>query len=170
MLKDGPLRKKLTDHGLSAAGSRQLLVQRHTEWITLWNANCDATKPKTKGELKREMDVWERSQGGQARPRENHLNGAQIKDKDFDGAAWSNKHDGDFRTLIENARRKVVKPFANGNGESSTGTTPTTDVEMGSATPEVGLKPSSLPTREILPEKSRFFREDDGEEDINPPS
>lgn len=118
------------------------------------------------------MDVWERTQGGQARPRENHLQGAQIKDKDFDSAAWSSKHDGDFKSLIESARRKVVKPFANGNGngEASSGTTPTTtDVEMESANPEVVVNPSSLPMRETSPEKRGVFQEDEVE-DAHPPS
>lgn len=106
MMKDVPLRKKLTDAGLSAAGSRQLLQQRYSEWITLWNANCDATKPKSKGELKREMDVWERTQGGRAM---GSTAGSHIRDKDFDGSAWSTKHDGDFKNLIANARKKIAK-------------------------------------------------------------
>ena len=103
MVKDNALRKKLTDLGISATGSRQLMERRYTEWVTLWNANCDATKPKTKGELKRDLEMWERTQGGRASI---STAGAQIRDKDFDGAAWSSKHDDSFRQLIANARRK----------------------------------------------------------------
>jgi E3 ubiquitin-protein ligase RAD18 len=103
MVKDNALRKKLTDLGISAAGSRQLMERRYTEWVTLWNANCDATKPKTKGELKRDLEVWEKTQGGRASASNM---GAQIRDKDFDGVAWSSKHDDSFRQLIANARRK----------------------------------------------------------------
>jgi E3 ubiquitin-protein ligase RAD18 len=111
-LKDTALRKKLTDLGLSAVGSRQLLEKRYTEWVTLWNANCDATRPKSKGELKRELDIWERTQGGMTQASSSTQNpGAQIKNKDFDSAAWSSKHDDSFRDLIAAARKKVaVRP------------------------------------------------------------
>jgi E3 ubiquitin-protein ligase RAD18 len=110
MVKDNLLRKKLSDLGLSAGGSRQLLEKRYTEWVTLWNANCDATKPKSKSELRRELDIWERTQGSKAGSSKQDL-GAQIKEKDFDGQAWSSRHDDSFRQLIANARKKAaVKP------------------------------------------------------------
>jgi E3 ubiquitin-protein ligase RAD18 len=106
-VKDQALKKKLVDMGLSAAGPRQLLERRFTEWVTLWNANCDATHPKSKTELRRELDVWDRTLG-----RNNvSLPGAQIKDKDFDGKGWSTTHDTDFKALIAKARSKVpAKP------------------------------------------------------------
>ena len=110
MVKDNILRKKLADLGLSAGGTRQQLEKRYTEWVTLWNANCDATKPKGKGELKRELDVWERTQGSRAGSSKQD-SGSQIREKDFDGQAWSSRHDDTFRQLIANARKKVpVKP------------------------------------------------------------
>ncbi|TVY75648.1 Postreplication repair E3 ubiquitin-protein ligase rad18 [Lachnellula suecica] len=111
MVKDVPLRKKLTDQGLSAAGSRQMLERRYAEWITLWNSNCDARIPKGKNELRRELEVWEKTQGGRASATVNP--GAQIKEKDFDGKAWASQHDDSFRDLIANARRKLPpKPVA----------------------------------------------------------
>jgi E3 ubiquitin-protein ligase RAD18 len=110
MVKDNVLRKKLLDLGLSAGGTRQLLEKRYTEWVTLWNANCDATKPKSKGELRRELDIWERAQGSRAGSSKQDL-GSQIREKDFDSQAWSSKHDDSFRQLIANARKKAaVKP------------------------------------------------------------
>jgi E3 ubiquitin-protein ligase RAD18 len=110
MVKDNILRKKLADLGLSAGGTRQQLEKRYTEWVTLWNANCDATKPKGKGELKRELDVWERTQGSRAGSSKQD-SGSQIREKDFDGQAWSSRHDDTFRQLIANARKKApVKP------------------------------------------------------------
>lgn len=106
-LKDNALRKKLADQGITASGPRQLMERRYTEWVTLWNANCDSLSPKGKGDLKRELDIWERTQGGKANTagREQIL-GAQIKDKDFDGKAWAQKNDEAFRELIAQARRK----------------------------------------------------------------
>jgi E3 ubiquitin-protein ligase RAD18 len=110
MVKDNILRKKLADLGLSTGGTRQQLEKRYTEWVTLWNANCDATKPKGKGELKRELDIWERTQGSRVGISKQD-SGAQIREKDFDGQAWSTMHGDTFRQLIANARKKAaVKP------------------------------------------------------------
>jgi E3 ubiquitin-protein ligase RAD18 len=110
MVKDNILRKKLADLGLSTGGTRQQLEKRYTEWVTLWNANCDATKPKGKVELKRELDVWERTQGSRVGISKQD-SGAQIREKDFDGQAWSTMHGDTFRQLIANARKKAaVKP------------------------------------------------------------
>ncbi|KAK5658231.1 hypothetical protein OQA88_2206 [Cercophora sp. LCS_1] len=106
MLNDTKLRKKMTELGLSAAGSRQTLEARHKEWITLWNANCDSAHPKGRRELLQDLDVWERTVGTRASTatRAAHV-GAQIKDKNFDGAAWAAKHDTSFKDLIANARK-----------------------------------------------------------------
>lgn len=106
MVKDNILRKKLADLGLSTGGTRQQLEKRYTEWVTLWNANCDATKPKGKSELKRELDIWERTQGSRAGGSKQD-SGAQIREKDFDGQAWSSMHGDTFRQLIANARKKA---------------------------------------------------------------
>lgn len=106
MLKDQALRKKLSELGLSTAGARPLLERRHQEWITLWNANCDSARPKKRAELMRDLDVWERTVGGRAPAMTKaSVLGAQIKDKEFDGAAWATRHDDSFRDLIANARR-----------------------------------------------------------------
>lgn len=110
MLKDNALRKKLTDLGLSTIGSRTLLEKRHKEWITLWNANCDAAKPKKRTELMRDLDMWERTQGGKAPMGGRSIReAAVIKDKDFDGQAWATKHEDSFKDLIESARQNRKK-------------------------------------------------------------
>jgi E3 ubiquitin-protein ligase RAD18 len=106
MVKDNALRKKLGDMGISAAGSRQLMERRYTEWVTLWNANCDSKIPKGKGELKRELDVWERTQGGGAPVASRMNTGGNIRDKDFDGLAWSKNNDESFKQLVAEARKK----------------------------------------------------------------
>ena len=111
MMKEAALRKKLGEMGISASGNKPLMERRYTEWITLWNANCDSRKPKTKGELKRELEVWERTQGGRAQTSTyGQHSGTQVKDKDFDGKAYSSTHDDSFRKLIANARKKTAKP------------------------------------------------------------
>jgi E3 ubiquitin-protein ligase RAD18 len=116
-LKDAALRKKLADQGISSSGSRQLMERRYTEWVTLWNANCDSKNPKGKSELRRDLDLWERTQGGRAVVswKEQEI-GSQIRDKDFDGKAWAEKNDEAFKQLIANARRK---PAAKASSSSS---------------------------------------------------
>ncbi|KAL1961129.1 hypothetical protein VTO42DRAFT_3074 [Malbranchea cinnamomea] len=100
LLKEQDLRKKLRELGIPDFGNRQLLQRRHTEWINLWNANCDSKTPKSKRELLKELDIWERSQGGQASAGSN-----KVMRKDFDGSAWSAAHMEDYRRLIADARR-----------------------------------------------------------------
>lgn len=105
-MKDNVLRKKLAEHNLVTWGTRQEMQRRFTEWVTLWNANCDATHPKSKSELRSELDVWERTQGAQAQ--HSSLNpGAQIRSKEFDRDAWSSQNDGSFKQLIADARKKA---------------------------------------------------------------
>ncbi|TDZ14722.1 Postreplication repair E3 ubiquitin-protein ligase rad18 [Colletotrichum orbiculare MAFF 240422] len=108
MLKDIHLRKKMVDLGLATTGSRVHLERRHKEWITLWNANCDSARPKKRIELLHDLDVWERTQGSRA-PVFNARPGAAVKDKEFDGAAWSAKHGSSFKDLVANARNSAKK-------------------------------------------------------------
>ncbi len=110
MLKESQLRKKLQELGISAVGGRQVLERRHKEWMTIWNANCDSLHPRRKADLLHDLDVWERTMGTRAptSSRSIHL-GAQIKDKDFDGAAWAARHDTSFKDLITSARKNKFK-------------------------------------------------------------
>ncbi|PSR90606.1 hypothetical protein BD289DRAFT_357377, partial [Coniella lustricola] len=111
ILNETKLRRKLSDLGIPSWGSRLLLEKRHREWVMIWNANCDSKQPKTKRELLQELDTWERTQGGHASTMSLAANlGAQIKDKDFDGAGWSAKHNNSFTYLISQARRSQKKP------------------------------------------------------------
>jgi E3 ubiquitin-protein ligase RAD18 len=106
MFKDQALRKKLSDLGISNQGPRILLERRHKEWMTIWNSNCDAARPRKRHELLHDLDVWERTQGGRAPTTGRSVqNAAIIKDKDFDGAAWAAKHDTSFKDLIADAKR-----------------------------------------------------------------
>lgn len=103
LLKETATRKKMDELGLPSFGSKQLMVRRHTEWVNLWNANCDSSHARTKRELLNDLDTWERTQGGRA-PMSNQGHG--IMKKDFDGTGWAHKHNDDFSRLIADARRK----------------------------------------------------------------
>jgi E3 ubiquitin-protein ligase RAD18 len=106
LFKETLLRKKMKELGIPDWGPRALLQRRHTEWMNLWNANCDAKVPKTKEELRRDLDVWERSQGGAAPQFGLPMAPNAVMAKSFDAAAWSVNHEDDFKQLIANARRK----------------------------------------------------------------
>lgn len=106
LLNETKLRKKLNDIGIPAHGNRQAMEKRYKEWAMMWNANCDSSRPKTRQELLRDLDVWERTQGSLAPTSSHAANlGAQIKDKNFDGTGWSTKHSDSFKDLIANARK-----------------------------------------------------------------
>jgi E3 ubiquitin-protein ligase RAD18 len=103
-MKDGQFSKKLKDLGIPAWGTKQLMISRHKEWVNIWNANCDSASPRTQRELLKDLDTWERTQGGRA-PMPNGLS-TNVMRKDFDGAAYSRNHQDEFSKLIEEARRK----------------------------------------------------------------
>ncbi|KAK7957674.1 DNA repair protein rad18 [Apiospora saccharicola] len=126
MLKDAALRKKLGDLGIPTNGPRQILEKRHQEWITIWNANCDSLHPKRKWDLLQELEVWERTLGARAptSSRSIHI-GEQIKDKGFDHAAWSAKHDSSFQDLVASARKTRAQALQKANQNQNQTTTET---------------------------------------------
>ncbi|RMZ90425.1 hypothetical protein DV736_g2344, partial [Chaetothyriales sp. CBS 134916] len=65
LLNESKLRSKLRDLGIPSTGSRELMSKRHTEWVNLWNANCDSLQQLSKRDLLRQLDTWERTQGRQ---------------------------------------------------------------------------------------------------------
>ena len=109
ILRDQALRKKMSELGISTSGSRQLMENRHKEWVTIWNANCDSSRPKSRAELLNDLNNWERTQGGYGLAALSSHYGAQIKDKNFDGAAWTTQHDSSFKDLVANARRSKLQ-------------------------------------------------------------
>ena len=101
MLNDKTLRAKMRDLGISDSGSRKILVERHREWVNIWNANVDAKYPKTKKELLAALATWERAYN---KPANN-----KTKSADWSDGEWGNKHQDDFKNLIEQARRNVKR-------------------------------------------------------------
>lgn len=166
MFKEQALRKKLGDLGISNQGPRHLLEKRHKEWITIWNANCDAAKPKRRNELLHDLDVWERTQGGKAPTMGKAVqNAIIIKDKEFDGAAWASKHDTSFKDLIANARKsrlEAKKKAEEGKDEATESAAQPAangiihndhkDTAMENSTnPENGIEQPQVEERETLP-------------------
>ncbi|KAJ5650247.1 uncharacterized protein N7484_003970 [Penicillium longicatenatum] len=105
LMNPSQLRKKFKELGIPTEGAKDLMKRRHTEWVNLWNANCDSQNPKSRMQLLRELRVWEDTQGGgsvMTVPDRNAVTG-----KEFDAAGWSANHNDDFRRLIASARRKT---------------------------------------------------------------
>ncbi|KAG0312147.1 E3 ubiquitin-protein ligase rad18 [Dissophora globulifera] len=59
VLNEKQLRKKLLELGLPCHGDKQLMQKRHAEYVTIYNANCDATRPQTITQLKKTLQIWE---------------------------------------------------------------------------------------------------------------
>ncbi|KAJ4301534.1 E3 ubiquitin-protein ligase rad18 [Kalmusia sp. IMI 367209] len=104
MLNEKNMRKKLQELGIPTWGTKPLMIKRHQEWLNLYNANCDASETvrKSKRDLLKELDEWERTQGGSAGTKESH-----IMRKDFDGQTHATTHKSQFDDLIANARKRA---------------------------------------------------------------
>lgn len=88
--------------------------------------------------------------------------GAQVKDKDFDGAGWSTKHNDSFNDLIAQARRsnkkiaeKAQQPSSS-TGESKEAETPTINglvTEQNPSAMETGAvqQPAQTPIKSATP-------------------
>lgn len=140
------LRKKLKDLGIPDWGTRPLLQRRHTEWMNLWNANCDAKNPKTKDELRRDLDIWERTQGGAA-PQSGIPSGPNaVMAKTFDAAAWSVNHDDDFKRLIESARKKKDMARKQAQDQRETKDTLTSTQQDKNAPPNIANEQNNAPS------------------------
>ena len=123
MLNENALRKKLRDLGIFSQGPKQLLQKRHTEWVNLWNANCDSSSPRTKRELLQELDVWERNLGRQigggmasgvtAGPSGTAGGGGGasggVMSKEFDGGKWIKSQKAEFDDLVRKARERGTR-------------------------------------------------------------
>lgn len=130
ILTENALRKKIAAQGIPSSGPKQLLIRRHTEWVNLWNSNCDSLRPRTKKQLLLDLDTWERTQGGHATIVPGVLRTANsIMAKDFDGAAWSAQHDDDFERLISEAREKRTIPSKTQNEVGTVQQVPPTNIQ-----------------------------------------
>lgn len=107
LLTETALRRKLAEIGIPSLGSKPLMQRRHMEWMNLWNASCDSSAPKTKRELLRELDIWERTQGRQIA---NAQAPSGVMAKDFDVDSWTKSNRDDFTDLIRKAKEKSHGP------------------------------------------------------------
>jgi E3 ubiquitin-protein ligase RAD18 len=120
LLPDPKLRHKLRDIGIPLHGTRQQMEARHKQWVNICNANCDSHKPRSKQELLRDLDAWERVQS--------HRTSTTVPLKGLDGDQYRAQHRPQYNHLIQQARESRVRTTkatetANGNLEDQ-GTPP----------------------------------------------
>jgi len=131
LLKEAALRKKLQDLNIPSFGAKILLQRRHIEWVNLWNANCDSSRPRSRRELLADLDRWEKTLGGRSRDGGAGTEVSEVMKKDFDGAGWAKNHKSDFDELIANARRKRESQKTEGaRNEGNAGSTSAPEVSL----------------------------------------
>ena len=109
LLKDNALRRKLQELGIPTWGPRQLLIKRHTEWVDIYNSNSDCLRPRSVKDLLKDLDAWERSQGGLA-PTQGNSTTTGVMKKDFDQEDWKDRHKDHYNELIASAKARRSVP------------------------------------------------------------
>ena len=122
-MNEANLRRRLKDLGIPNHGNKELMRKRHSEWMNLWNANCDSLRPVPKAKLLRDLDVWERNFSRDERQRQQSaaggsVNGNGVMDKDFDREGHMQKEKDGFEALVRKAREsRMAKALVNGSNE-----------------------------------------------------
>lgn len=107
LLNDNALRKKLRDLGIPNGGTKEHMRRRHTEWVNLWNANCDSTNPATKRQILQQLKIWEDALG---RPVDRMQGASGFMSKEFDREGHVKTQKDSFNDLIQQARQKRLAP------------------------------------------------------------
>lgn len=116
LLNDLQLRRRLRELGIPCDGNKQIMSRRHTEWRNLVNANCDSSNCKSKTELLKELNQWERIQNYTNHPQIGKTTKNLVMEKDFDRDNWSSSHGVDFQNLIAAAKSKAKQDMQKKSG------------------------------------------------------
>ncbi|XP_026069196.1 E3 ubiquitin-protein ligase RAD18-like isoform X1 [Carassius auratus] len=104
------LKKMLKECHLSAQGSREQLVRRHQEFTQIYNAQCDALKPKSAGEIAKEVEDNERLKNQLANKRKplivttKNQNAEEIEELH---SKYRKQHSSEFSRLIAQVRGRL---------------------------------------------------------------
>ncbi len=150
LFTDTKLRQKLKELGISNTGSKDIMRRRHTEWVNLWNANCDSTSPVARRELLRELKTWEDTLGRQLeRPTTN----TGFMAKDFDRDRHVRKQKDNFDDLIRQARERAnVKATEPEEKSTSSNADKDTIPQATSAVPDEPANSEPYPERDPEPQ------------------
>lgn len=98
---DRELRKLLDDAGLPTTGDREKMIERHRQWVNIWNANLDSTKARrSAAQLRKDLAAWERTRAS-AKDHSAHV--------DKQKATWVKSNKEQFDDLIAKAKMGVVR-------------------------------------------------------------
>ena len=100
LYSENKLRSILRDLGISSKGNKKMLERRHTEWMTLWNANADSKSPVSKSVLLSRLLQWESSME-KLKDQENRKQDL----KNLDSDEWLKNHSDSFNSLLEQAKK-----------------------------------------------------------------
>ncbi|EEB05792.1 Rad18 Rhp18 [Schizosaccharomyces japonicus yFS275] len=99
ILSESKMRSKLSELGLPTDGNKQTLQRRHSQWVTMYNANLDRTHPVTRAVLLRELRDWEYAQSRKP----------IVKRDKIGGPDWEKLYADDFERLVGNARNNMKR-------------------------------------------------------------
>ncbi|UZJ55291.1 hypothetical protein CBS101457_004611 [Exobasidium rhododendri] len=107
-VKDADVKRMLDEFKLSTSGSKDKLIDRHRQWVTLYNANLDASEKVQKNDirLRREMAEWERSQEEGSNRNRAKAAAAMTEGK---AKVWQATNEDQFRDLERRARESHFK-------------------------------------------------------------
>lgn len=123
------IKQKLASLGLPVNGTKQTMIARYDQYEMLWNSNfCDAIEPVDVNELKRQLLSWETTQNNHgssniggissmmkrangSKPYQKLL--ADFKNDKFERKSWIQMFRQDFKSLIKEARRQLIKETTN---------------------------------------------------------
>ncbi|KAK9460931.1 E3 ubiquitin-protein ligase [Lipomyces oligophaga] len=94
IINESRLRSKLQDLGIPSHGTKPQLQNRHTEWVSIWNANIDSVQPKSKKELLQDLSEWELT-----------VNVPTTKIANLDSELWNRSYRSEFDLLIARAKQ-----------------------------------------------------------------
>ncbi|PWZ02039.1 hypothetical protein BCV70DRAFT_185776 [Testicularia cyperi] len=98
---DRELRKLLDDAGLPTTGDRERMMERHRQWINIWNANLDSTRARrTASQLRKELADWERHRAG------TRDHAATVERQ---RTTWTTNNRAQFDDLVQKARMGAAR-------------------------------------------------------------
>ncbi|KAM8759000.1 E3 ubiquitin-protein ligase RAD18 isoform 1-T1 [Rhynchonycteris naso] len=108
------LKTMLKQYGLSTQGNKQQLIKRHREFVHMYNAQCDALRPKSAAEIVQEIENMEKTR---MRLEASKLNenimiftkNQTEKEIDEIHSKYRKKHQNEFQLLVDQAKKGYKK-------------------------------------------------------------
>lgn len=107
------LRQRLKEWNLSTKGDKASLVRRHQDFVMLYNAQCDSTKPKTAAQIAKEVEKAEKTRAKEASSlTEASTSGLRFEknqseeDRNKARQKYLDEHDQEFDKLIADIKKR----------------------------------------------------------------